>query len=325
MSSSDEALGSTTPPADHPRRQVLVIGAALGECVVRVPNLPERGGHVWTEPVLTGVGGSAFNVLRGLVRLGHTPGAGLTVGSGTWADVVARELDRLGTPSLLPSHDADNGWCLVMVTPEGERTFVTTPGCETDWDPTRLAAIEVSDEAIVSVSGFQLAAPGHHLLAWLETLPSSVSVVADLGARVTDLVRDRRLLARVLERCELVAVNEEEAAVLLGGSSVAGGSDAARRRAYPDDVEAWARVRGHAVILRCGADGAWWLPADGARAIHAPAREVEVVDTAGAGDAHLAGILAGLAEGCSRQDALTLANEAASQVVAGAGAEGLLT
>jgi ribokinase len=49
------------------------------------------------------------------------------------------------------------------------------------------------------------------------------------------------------------------------------------------------------VSITAGKQGSWFW--DGASLVHLPAFEVEVVSTAGAGDAHLAGILAGLVAG----------------------------
>jgi len=49
------------------------------------------------------------------------------------------------------------------------------------------------------------------------------------------------------------------------------------------------------VSITAGADGSWvW---DGARLVHAPIYNAQVRSTAGAGDAHLSGIVAGLAAG----------------------------
>ena len=59
------------------------------------------------------------------------------------------------------------------------------------------------------------------------------------------------------------------------------------------------------ISLTAGKDGSWcW---DGAGITHTPAFLAEVVSTAGAGDAHLAGVIAGLAAGLSLGDAHQLA------------------
>jgi 1-phosphofructokinase len=67
------------------------------------------------------------------------------------------------------------------------------------------------------------------------------------------------------------------------------------------------------VVASLGADGA--LVATRSGTVHVPAPEAEVVDTVGAGDALLAGVLAALAEGESDEDALRRGVAVASRVV----------
>jgi sugar/nucleoside kinase (ribokinase family) len=57
--------------------------------------------------------------------------------------------------------------------------------------------------------------------------------------------------------------------------------------------------------ITAGMDGSWaW---DGRTLAHAPAHRVQVASTAGAGDAHFAGLLAGLATGLALSEAQELA------------------
>ena len=67
------------------------------------------------------------------------------------------------------------------------------------------------------------------------------------------------------------------------------------------------------VVASLGADGA--LVATRSGTVHVPAPETEVVDTVGAGDALLAGVLAALAEGATDEDALRRGVTVASRVV----------
>ena len=103
-------------------------------------------------------------------------------------------------------------------------------------------------------------------------------------------VRDSGLLGLV----DVLALNIEEAATL-GGVSVerpaSRGRRAPRCRALTD-LRSPARV-----VVTAGARGSWtW---DGHDVVHAPASDPEarVVSTAGAGDAHLSGVVVGLVAG----------------------------
>ncbi|MCL3777975.1 PfkB family carbohydrate kinase [Actinomyces sp. AC-20-1] len=312
----------------RPERPVLVVGSALEDVLVTVLGLPAHGGHTWAQPVAQGNGGTGLNVLRATAALGCTPLSALAVGSGPRGARIAHELHALGTalpdgaPTLLPLHPADNGTCLTLLTPDGERTFVTTPGCEMDWSAPRLTALDAAlaralagrsgERPVVYASGFQLLADGHHLLTWLEGLDATV--VIDPGGRVADLAADARLRQRVLARADVLAANEEEADALLA-------RDPATVRL--DALAALATATGTDVVLRQGAGGAAWVPSDGTRVLTAPAVPVEVVDTDGAGDAHTAGVVVGLARHLPPERVLALANRSAARVVAGRGPQGL--
>jgi ribokinase len=111
----------------------------------------------------------------------------------------------------------------------------------------------------------------------------------------------------LLGAVDLLAVNLEEARALSGRAGV--GSDPA------DDVSRAVRYIAALnprmwVVVTAGSRGSWaW---DGRSLEHAPAGDVEVVNTAGAGDAHLAGVVVGLIRGLD----LFAANAYASAVSA---------
>jgi sugar/nucleoside kinase (ribokinase family) len=106
-------------------------------------------------------------------------------------------------------------------------------------------------------------------------------------------VRDSDVLTRV----DLLAINIDEAAILAHVGprqeplTVVEGALKLLRQVQPTMM----------VSITAGMHGSWtW---DGEILAHVPARKVEVVGTAGAGDAHLAGVLAGLAAGLSLGEA----------------------
>lgn len=96
----------------------------------------------------------------------------------------------------------------------------------------------------------------------------------------------------LVEKADLLAVNLDEAAALAGIH---------RAERAPEDIIASVLEKINAIqpdlllSVTAGRSGSWvW---DGNKLAHNPAFAVKAVSTAGAGDAHLAGILAGLAAG----------------------------
>ena len=95
-----------------------------------------------------------------------------------------------------------------------------------------------------------------------------------------------------LSLVDLLSLNEDEAAALVGAPFPAGAPEPFLRRLSSTVPALQAGVR---LVVTAGARGAFAF--DGAAWTHAPALPVPVVSTAGAGDALLGGVLAGLAAG----------------------------
>lgn len=64
-----------------------------------------------------------------------------------------------------------------------------------------------------------------------------------------------------------------------------------------------------AVVLKTGADGAWFKTADGEKGSVAPVKVDNVVDTVGAGDGFAVGVISALLEGRTLQQAVTRGNK----------------
>ena len=109
----------------------------------------------------------------------------------------------------------------------------------------------------------------------------------------------------LLDRVDLLAANLDEAAAALGVPAEGAEPEMVVRAA----VEALGG-RGRMLSITAGARGSWsW---DGETLMHRPALPVQMAGAAGAGDAHLAGMIAGLAAGLPLGQAHELAVLAAA-------------
>ena len=106
----------------------------------------------------------------------------------------------------------------------------------------------------------------------------------------------------MLERTDLLAINLNEAAAASATSSNGTPSLSTPLEVVKMAVERLRDINPALLIsITGGKKGSWtW---DGASLVHVPAFPAEVVSTAGAGDAHLAAILAGLAAGLALSEA----------------------
>lgn len=82
--------------------RLVVVGSVIGDQMMTVPNLPERGGDVLAGPVVAQPGG-AFNIVAAAVRLGLETAVLGRIGTGPIGSMLVDGLDRLGATVLLPA------------------------------------------------------------------------------------------------------------------------------------------------------------------------------------------------------------------------------
>lgn len=295
----------TLIPTLQNQRQLCLIGAAVVDIVTETPVLPKRGTDVELTEKGIHVGGCALNIAIALKKLGVESINALPIGQGKWADIITAAMAEKGLTSSLQDPSGDNGWCLALVEPDGERTFLSVSGVENNWNQQALEQLKLQDNAIIYLSGYQLSsACGEQIVTWLETLPSGIELFIDFGPRIGDIPKP--LFERLIKLKPTISLNRQEAEVL-GMQEI---------NAF---VEQWHNQYGCPLILRIDSDGALFATQDGYGNV-APFKAT-VVDTIGAGDTHAGGVLAGLASGWELPDAILLGNAVASYVVSHVGGD----
>ena len=294
-----EALRATRP--------VTVLGAAVIDVIADAYALPWRGCDIELKQQGVNIGGCALNIAIALKRLGISSQNALPVGHGVWADIIRNAMAKQDLHSAVEAEAGDNGWCLALVEPDGERTFMSFSGVENQWQPSWLDGLNVPKNSLVSLSGYQLASQcGELLTAWLEGL-RDVTAFIDFGPRIADV--PDALMARSMACGPIVSLNRQEAEI------------AAERFGFVVDTlgAQWQQRFGAPLIVRHDKDGAAWYDGDASGVV--PAFPATVVDTIGAGDSHAGGTLAGLAAGWTLPDAVLLGNAVAAWVVSHRGGD----
>lgn len=287
----------------RPRRFVGV-ASVLVDVILYVDTLPERGGDRLARRGNLTAGGT-FNLLAAAWRLGLPAAYGGLVGQGPLGQIVIAALAAEGVTLLAPPvPEGDTGFDVALVEGDGERTFVTAPGCEAHMTREHLESLQLQAGDAVYVSGYDLCYPGSGpaLAQWIGGLPEDCLLVFDPGPLVGEIAADRREAA--LDRADLLSLNRREAGILTG---------------RPDPAVAAREIRGlvhgdACVVVRDGPRGAWLAQAGGAP-LHVPARPVQAVDSTGAGDVHTAALVARIAAGSDVGRATWEANVAAAIAV----------
>ncbi len=280
-------------------RRLLHMGAPVVDLTYRIDRLPEPGGEsLASEAAVTPGGG--FNMMAAARAAGLSVACGGRVGSGPNGEMLLAALAAAGIPLIAPrARWADSGSCVVLVTPDGERSFVSHPGAEGRIESPDLADLRPAAGDVVFVSGYTLAYPGAApaLAGWVAALSAAVPLAFDPGPLVGRIAPDR--LSAVLARIEWLGCSAAEATAMTGA-------------AVPEEAAEALRARGcRNIAVRDGARGCLIVPRGGP-ARRVPGFRVPVVDTNGAGDTHFGAFLAELGRGASPEAAARYANAAAA-------------
>lgn len=297
--------------APRPIDRLVSFGTVVVDVLSFVPNLPESGGDVFASAGSLDAGGG-FIAMAAARREGLPTVHAGTTGTGPFGDLARARLAAAGIQTVLaPLPGVDTGLCLVLVEPSGERTFVTLPGAEGQFDPALLGQVPLGNTDAVYLSGYGLVHPvtRRAILAALAALPGEATLVVDPGPLGHDL--DPAHLAALFNRADWFSCNAREATLLTGHTDAVEAAAALATRLDPDG----ARGNGPAprpgyAVVRVGAEGCI-LAVAGRPPVRVAAIPASVPSTNGAGDAHTGALIAALAAGRHPMAALRYANSAA--------------
>ncbi|MFH1568996.1 MAG: adenosine kinase [Gemmatimonadota bacterium] len=255
-------------------------------------------------PARSASGGSAANTLIALTRFGGRAYFACQVGDDDWGRFYRRDLDRAGVASSPAAHRSGaTGQCLVLVTPDADRTMNTFLGVSAGMGPDQIEPEVVGASRWVYLEGYllssgagvaacRLAQAEAHRQGHAVALTLSDPTIVGLFGQAFEQVLDGGV--------DLLLCNEDEARAITGQEDRGRAADALGSRVG-------------AACITCGADGALTIDAGGI--VSVPGFRTAAVDTTGAGDAFAGGVLYGLTHGHPLASAATLGCYAAALVV----------
>ncbi|MFT0761536.1 ribokinase [Actinomyces sp. F1_1611] len=289
------------------QQEVLVVGSANQDIVVRVDRLPKLGETILGEDVVYLPGGKGLNQACACGATGtRTHFLGAVGADGSGAQLLAAMRERGVDVDLTPSLDeVATGTAHILVSANGGNQIVVVPAANS----------QVSE---VQVQHAFAALPDPRVLVLQGEIPFATSLAAAelMGARggrtVFNLAPAAEVPERLLALADPLVVNEFEAGLILGVTPPSSRAEAAERAR-----ELLARSR--SVIITLGAQGSVVADQEGTEEI-APTEVAEVVDTTGAGDAFVGVLAAELCHGQELREAARRASLAAAQSVTRPGA-----
>ncbi len=295
----------------HP---VCVVGAAVIDVIADAYTLPYRGSDIELHQQSVNIGGCGLNIAFALHRLGITSLNALPIGQGIWADIIRNNINKNGVSSAIETDKGDNGWCLALIEPDGERTFLSISGVENLWDRALLDYLPIQPNTIVYLSGYQLAAKcGETLLSWAESMVDKITLFIDFGPRIADISSAQ--FARLMALKPIISLNRQEVEYI----SILFPEMTQIEMNAEELADIWFKKFGCTLIIRVDKEGAFYRNEQSSGWVR-PFKTI-VVDTIGAGDSHTGGVIAALASGWSMHDAVLLGNAVASYVVSHRGGD----
>lgn len=288
-----------------PRRNILVVGSANMDLVMRVRRLPKPGETLMAHGFMTAHGGKGANQAVAAARLGGRVAFIGTVGEDAFGNTQREGLaaEGINLDHLRVDPQQPTGVAQILIADSGDNMIVVAPSANHSLTPEVLASLRPAFEA-AEVVITQLEIP-------LETVEAALHLARASGAvSILDVGSAIPVPSAMVAAADIISPNETEAEALTGIAvdSVAAAREAGERL----------RAMGAAhVVMKLGARGCLYL---GNEEHHLPAFAINAVDSTAAGDAFTAAL--GVAWGqVSVEEALRVANAAGALAATVAGAQ----
>jgi sugar/nucleoside kinase (ribokinase family) len=257
-------------------------------------------------------GGSAANTMAGVAALGGRAGFVGQVAADQLGEIFTHDIRALGVEFLTPARTGGlpTGRCLILVTPDAQRTMNTFRGAAHELSAEVLDPDQIRAAAILYLEAYLWRSAGPRA-----AMDQAMGIARAAGRRIAFTLSDIACIAP--HRAEMMAMIEQGMIDLLFANEAE-----IRELAETADRDAAIAAIQRKVdflVVTCSEKGA--IGIERGRRVAVPAAPVgKVVDTTGAGDLFAAGVLAGMAKGRSLEESLRIGSIAAAEVISHYGA-----
>jgi sugar/nucleoside kinase (ribokinase family) len=251
-------------------------------------------------------GGSAGNTVVALAQLGGKAFYSCKVAHDALGDFYVKDLQARGVDTNLNhtrASDGQTGSCLVLVTPDAERSMCTFLGVSAELDDAALHPKDIEKSKIYYMEGYLAASP-----TGLAAALKGRQIAREAGVALALTLSDVSMIqfckagldAMLGDGVDYLFCNQEEAQVWCGSQDL---------NVVKETLKKLAKM----VCLTLGPDGSEIITAQDSW--HVPAEKVQAIDTNGAGDMFAGAFLYAITRGYSPEQAANLGNHAAAAVV----------
>lgn len=265
--------------------------------------------HLASHPHQRGSGGSAANTVIGLAQFGGRGFYSCKVADDELGHFYMRDLSEGGvdTNHHTEKDQGHTGRCVVLVTPDSDRTMCTFLGVSGNLSARELVAEALCDSEWFYTEGYLVTSPSARALSVeAKAIAEAAGVRTAISLSDPNMVKHFRdgLLEMIGAGVDLIFANEQEAKGM------------ARTEDLGTAVEYLKRVSRAFAITRGPLGALTW---NGQALIEIPGVKVQAVDTVGAGDMFAGAFLHGLTQGWDHRRAGELAAAASAKLVTSLG------
>lgn len=256
-------------------------------------------------------GGSAANTIAGLATLGSNTGFIGKVCDDELGDVFRHDITAVGVQYATSplNEDPPTARCLILVTPDAQRTMHTYLGASVELGPEDIDPALIGSAQITYLEGYLWDRPKAK-----EAFRTAATIAREAG----------RMVALTLSDVFCVERHRDSFRDLIDGHiDILFGNEEEMRALYQTETleEAFSAVRGACGIVAITRSEKGSLVMEGPTLYEVPASPVDrIVDTTGAGDLYAAGFLHGLTRGKHLAECGRLGSLAAAEVLTHYGA-----
>jgi sugar/nucleoside kinase (ribokinase family) len=274
--------------------------------LIDTPRRAELLNHVThLQPRQTG-GGSAGNTVVALAQLGGKAFYSCKVAHDNLGDFYVKDLQAQGVDTNLThtrASEGQTGSCMVLVTPDAERSMCTFLGVSAELDDAALHAQDIAKSKIYYMEGYLAASP-----TGLNAALKGRQIAREAGVALALTLSDVSMIqfckdgldAMLGDGVDYLFCNQEEAQVWCDTDDL-------------ETVRSALKKLAKTVCFTRGPEGSEVLTAD--QSWHVPAEKVKAIDTNGAGDMFAGAFLYAITRGYAPNLAAALGNQAAATVV----------
>lgn len=255
-------------------------------------------------------GGSAANTMTGIASFGGRAGYIGKVSADDLGDVFAHDLRAVGVRFKAGAKDgrAPTGRCIIVVTPDAERTMNTYLGASSLFSEDDLDEGMIAAGKVLYMEGYLFDRP-----AAKKAFRRAAEVAHEHGRRVSLTLSDSFCVDR--HRRDFRSLVSDQVDVLFGNRAEL--VSLYETESFEQAVEQ-VRQECQLAVVTTGADGCLVIGRE--EILSVPAQEVkEVLDTTGAGDMFAAGFLYGLTRGLPLAECGALGALGAAEVISHVG------